>query len=74
MTAATRARRPCGLPALGIGAVLSRLVHERVNGRALRIFVVVFSIVSGLVLILRAWASRTIEGRRSKRRSTRSIR
>jgi uncharacterized membrane protein YfcA len=42
------------LPALGIGALLSRLVHQRVNSRALRIFVMSFSIVSGLVLLVRA--------------------
>ncbi|HEY4066784.1 MAG TPA: sulfite exporter TauE/SafE family protein [Burkholderiaceae bacterium] len=41
------------LPALAIGALLSRLVHRRVNSRALRLFVMVFSIVSGLVLIVR---------------------
>jgi uncharacterized membrane protein YfcA len=42
------------LPALGVGALLSRLVHQRVNPRALRIFVMSFSIVSGLVLLVRA--------------------
>jgi uncharacterized protein len=42
------------LPALGVGALLSRLVHQRVNSRALRIFVMSFSIVSGLVLLVRA--------------------
>jgi uncharacterized membrane protein YfcA len=41
------------LPALVIGSLLSRLVHERVNSRALRIFVMSFSIVSGLVLLVR---------------------
>ena len=41
------------LPALAIGAVLSRLVHHRVNSRALRVFVMSFSIVSGLVLLVR---------------------
>jgi uncharacterized membrane protein YfcA len=40
-------------PALVIGAVLSRLVHKRVNSRGLRIFVMSFSIVSGLVLLVR---------------------
>ena len=42
------------LPALGIGALLSRLVHQRVNSRALRVFVMSFSIVSGAVLLIRA--------------------
>ncbi len=41
------------LPALGTGALLSRLVHQHVNARALRIFVMSFSIVSGVVLLLR---------------------
>jgi uncharacterized membrane protein YfcA len=41
------------LPALAIGAVSSRLIHHRVNSRALRIFVMSFSIVSGLVLLVR---------------------
>ena len=41
------------LPALAVGAVASRLVHERVNQRALRVFVMAFSIVSGLVLIFK---------------------
>ncbi|WP_281077109.1 TSUP family transporter [Variovorax paradoxus] len=43
------------LPALVVGAVLSRLVHRRVNGRLLRIFVQVFAIVSGLVLLVKAF-------------------
>ena len=42
------------LPALSIGALLSRLVHQRVNSRALRIFVMSFSILSGAVLLIRA--------------------
>jgi uncharacterized protein len=41
------------LPALGAGALLSRLVHHRVDERALRVFVMLFSIVSGAVLLLR---------------------
>ena len=41
------------LPALGAGALLSRLVHRHVNARALRIFVLLFSIASGVVLLLR---------------------
>jgi uncharacterized membrane protein YfcA len=43
------------LPALVVGAVLSRLVHRRVNGRLLRIFVQLFAIVSGLVLLVKAF-------------------
>jgi uncharacterized membrane protein YfcA len=42
------------LPALGAGALLSKLVHRHVNARALRVFVMAFSIVSGVVLLLRA--------------------
>jgi hypothetical protein len=41
------------LPALAAGAVLSRYVHERVQGRGLRVFVLMFAIVSGGVLLLR---------------------
>jgi uncharacterized protein len=41
------------LPALGAGALLSRLVHHRIDARALRVFVMSFSIVSGAVLLLR---------------------
>ncbi len=41
------------LPALGVGALLSRFVHDRINARALRIFVMSFSIISGLILLLR---------------------
>lgn len=42
------------LPALVAGALLSRLAHHRVDTRALRLFVMVFSIASGAVLLLRA--------------------
>jgi len=42
------------LPVLGVGLLLSRLVHRRVNAHALRIFVMSFSIASGFVLLLRA--------------------
>jgi uncharacterized membrane protein YfcA len=41
-------------PALVVGALLSRLAHSRVDSRALRLFVMVFSLASGLVLLLRA--------------------
>ncbi len=40
------------LPALVVGAVLSRMVHRRINGRVLRIFVQMFAIVSGAALLL----------------------
>jgi len=43
------------LPALVVGAVLSRMVHRRVNGPFLRAFVQVFAIVSGLVLLVHAF-------------------
>jgi uncharacterized membrane protein YfcA len=41
-------------PPLLVGAAASRLVHHRVTGRGLRVFVLGFSIVSGVVLLLRA--------------------
>lgn len=43
------------LPALFAGAALSRFVHHRINGGALRAFVLVFAIVSGLVLLVQAF-------------------
>jgi hypothetical protein len=42
------------LPALLVGAGLSRVVHERINGRFLRAFVQVFAITSGVVLLAHA--------------------
>lgn len=42
------------LPALGVGAMLSHLVHHQVNPSFLRAFVLVFALVSGLVLLARA--------------------
>ena len=42
------------LPALGLGALLSHAVHHRVNARFLRAFVLVFALVSGFVLLVRA--------------------
>lgn len=42
------------LPALLIGAGLSRVVHARINGRFLRAFVQLFAITSGVVLLARA--------------------
>ncbi|MEP7057494.1 MAG: sulfite exporter TauE/SafE family protein [Caldimonas sp.] len=43
------------LPALGMGAVLSHVVHHRVNQRFLRAFVLVFALASGVVLLIRAF-------------------
>ena len=42
------------LPALGFGALLSHTIHHRINTRTLRAFVMLFSIVSGAVLLLRS--------------------
>ncbi|GAA1238869.1 MULTISPECIES: sulfite exporter TauE/SafE family protein [Streptomyces] len=42
------------LPAIAAGAWLSRLVHHRLDARRMRLFVLVFALVSGLVLMLRA--------------------
>ncbi len=43
------------LPALAVGAVLSHVVHQRVNTRFLRAFVLVFALASGMVLLIRAF-------------------
>ena len=43
------------LPALLAGALLSRAVHRRVDGRLLRLFVQLFAIVSGAVLLARSF-------------------
>ncbi|MFE0853022.1 MULTISPECIES: sulfite exporter TauE/SafE family protein [Streptomyces] len=40
------------LPAIAVGAWLSRLVHHRLDARRTRLFVLVFALVSGLVLML----------------------
>jgi uncharacterized membrane protein YfcA len=42
------------VPTLVVGAVVSRLIHDRVGGRPLRVFVLLFAIVSGAVLLVRA--------------------
>jgi len=42
------------VPALAVGAVISRLTHDRVGGRPLRVFVLLFAIVSGTVLLTRS--------------------
>jgi uncharacterized membrane protein YfcA len=41
------------VPALAIGAAVSRLIHDRVGGLLLRAFVLLFAIVSGTVLLTR---------------------
>ncbi|MER7951336.1 sulfite exporter TauE/SafE family protein [Streptomyces sp. NPDC096079] len=41
-------------PAIAAGAWASRLVHHRVDARRMRLFVLVFALVSGVVLILGA--------------------
>ncbi len=41
------------VPALVVGAAVSRRVHRRVHGRGLRLFVLLFAIVSGAALLLR---------------------
>ena len=43
------------MPSLALGAVASRYVHRRVNDRALRVFVLIFAVVSGTVLVFRGW-------------------
>ncbi|GHB52304.1 permease [Streptomyces cirratus] len=40
------------LPALAVGAGLSRLVHHRLDARRMRLFVLGFALVSGVVLML----------------------
>ncbi|MEU4270023.1 sulfite exporter TauE/SafE family protein [Streptomyces sp. NPDC026092] len=39
-------------PAIGVGAWLSRLAHDRLDARRMRLFVLVFALVSGALLIL----------------------
>jgi uncharacterized protein len=43
------------LPAVILGAVLSRLVHHRLDGRVMRYLVLGFALVSGVVVTFRAW-------------------
>jgi uncharacterized membrane protein YfcA len=43
------------LPAVVVGALASRLVHHRLDGKALRYLVLGFALVSGAVLVVRAW-------------------
>lgn len=42
------------VPALAIGAIVSRLVHDRVGDRLLRVLVLLFAIVAGAVLLTRS--------------------
>lgn len=42
------------LPALAVGGACSHFVHHRVDGRGLRIGVLLFALVSGVALLLRA--------------------
>lgn len=42
------------VPALVVGALLSHIVHGRIGGRALRTFVLVFALASGVLLLVRA--------------------
>ena len=41
------------IPAVLLGSALSRSVHSRINGPALRLAVLIFSIVSGAALVLK---------------------
>lgn len=43
------------LPALVVGAVLSRYVHHRLNARFMRLFVLLFASVSAIVLLARSF-------------------
>jgi uncharacterized protein len=43
------------LPAVVVGALLSRLVHHRLDGRMMRYLVLGFALVSGAVVTFRAW-------------------
>jgi uncharacterized membrane protein YfcA len=42
------------VPALAVGAIVSRYIHGRVGGRLLRLFVLIFAIASGIVLLARS--------------------
>ena len=43
------------LPAVIVGALLSRLVHHRLDGRVMRYLVLGFALVSGVVVTVEAW-------------------
>jgi len=40
------------LPALALGALLSRWVHHRLDGRLMRLIVLIFAVASGVVVII----------------------
>lgn len=42
------------LPAVGVGALFSRIVHRRVGGRVMRVLVLGFALVSGVAVLLRS--------------------
>jgi uncharacterized membrane protein YfcA len=42
------------LPAVIVGALLSRLVHHRLNGKVMRYFVLGFALVSGIAITAQA--------------------
>ena len=42
------------VPPLAVGAIVSRLIHHRVDGHLLRLFVLTFAIISGAVLLTRS--------------------
>ena len=43
------------LPAVIVGALLSRLVHHRLDGRVMRYLVLGFALASGVVVTVQAW-------------------
>ena len=43
------------LPALAVGAVASRFVHTRIDAKVMRLFVQAFAVISGLLLLIKAW-------------------
>ena len=43
------------LPAVIVGALMSRLVHHRLDGRVMRYLVLGFALVSGTVVTVQAW-------------------
>jgi uncharacterized membrane protein YfcA len=43
------------LPAVVVGALASRLVHHRLNGKVMRYLVLGFALVSGAVVTVQAW-------------------
>lgn len=43
------------LPALAVGAVASRFVHTHIDAKVMRLFVQAFAVISGLVLLIKAW-------------------